>query len=318
MTGQSLNVKNTEFQFGDFVQAKVPKTNTTGNSMDERVSDAIYCRPSRNIQGGFWVYKLSMAQVVHRNKAKLARSSDAIATQVKRIAEEEGMPLGISFGNRDNGTTILDFEIDANDNDGISVEEYSDNDSQAHNDHNLSDDEYVTAKEDNIKSSDNESDDNDEDDDDDNDDDAYDDDAYDNKNDNNGDINQFDIDDDDTNDDSIAWEDKDDNHNIQGAHFDNDEQSNVGVASDDDLHENVGVPGRRSSRDHQEPKRFVAEPASRRMNRGVVFTQMRVVFLQAVDRYQKIEASMSTKQYAMTAGLKIFGANGYDALASEI
>ena len=54
------------------------------------------------------------------------------------------------------------------------------------------------------------------------------------------------------------------------------------------------------------------------MNRGVVFTQMRVVFLQAVDRYQKIEASMSTKQYAMTAGLKIFGANGYDALASEI
>ena len=46
---------------------------------------------------------------------------------------------------------------------------------------------------------------------------------------------------------------------------------------------------------------------------------MRVVFLQAVDQYQKIEASMSTKQYGgIAAGLKIFGADGYEAVASEI
>ena len=45
---------------------------------------------------------------------------------------------------------------------------------------------------------------------------------------------------------------------------------------------------------------------------------MRVIFLQAVDQYQKIEASMSTKQYGMAAGLKVFGADGYDAVASEI
>ena len=64
-------------------------------------------------------------------------------------------------------------------------------------------------------------------------------------------------------------------------------------------------------------ERFVAEPATRRWSRGV-FTQMRVVFLQAVDQYQKIEASMSTKQYGMAAGLKIFGADGYEAVASEI
>jgi len=42
MTEQSLTVKNTKFQFGDFVQVtEPPKTNTTGNSMDERVSNAI-------------------------------------------------------------------------------------------------------------------------------------------------------------------------------------------------------------------------------------------------------------------------------------
>ena len=127
MTGQSLMVKNTEFQFGDFVQAtEPPKTYTTGNSMDPRVSDAIYCRPSGNVQGGFWVYKLSTAQVVHRNKAKLPHSSDAIAIQVERIAEEEGMPLGISFGDSDGGTTILDFETDEYADDGISDREYSD------------------------------------------------------------------------------------------------------------------------------------------------------------------------------------------------
>ena len=44
---------------------------------------------------------------------------------------------------------------------------------------------------------------------------------------------------------------------------------------------------------------------------------MRVVFLQAVDQYQKIEASMPTKQYGMAAGLICFGADGYEAVASE-
>jgi len=115
MKGQSLTMKNTEFQFGDFVQAtEPPRTNTTGNSMDPRVSDAIYCRPSGNAQVGFLVYKLSTTEVVHRNKAKLAHSSDAIAAQVEHIAEEEGMPLVISFGDRDDGTTILDFDTDDN------------------------------------------------------------------------------------------------------------------------------------------------------------------------------------------------------------
>ena len=155
MTGQSLAVKNTEFQFGDFVQAtEPPKTNATGNIMDARVSNAIYCRPSGNKQGGLWVYKLSTAQVVHRNKAKLAHSSDAIATQVEKIAEEEGMPLRISFGDRDGGTTILDFETDDNSNDGISNGEYSNGESQSDDDHILSDDEYVTAEEDKAESSD--------------------------------------------------------------------------------------------------------------------------------------------------------------------
>ena len=217
------------------------------------------------------------------------------------------MLLGISFGNRDDGTTILDFETDDNADNSISDGEYSDDDSQSDDDNNLSNDEYVTAKEDNIESSEDESDDDDDDAD-------ADDDVDDNENDDNGDIDQYDIDDDDTDDGSVAWEDEDNKYDIQGAHFDDDGQLTVGVLSDNNIHENIGVSGRRSSRDHQEPEQFVAEPASRRRSRGV-FTQMGVVFLRAVDQYQKIEASVSTKQYGMAAGLKIFGANGYHCVA---
>ena len=49
---------------------------------------------------------------MHRNKAKLAHSCDTIVTQVETIADEEGKTLGISFGNRDDQTTVLDFETD--------------------------------------------------------------------------------------------------------------------------------------------------------------------------------------------------------------
>jgi len=78
-----------KFQFGDFVQAtKPPKTNATGNNMDERVSDAIYCHPSGNVQGGFWIYQLSTAQVVHQNKAKLAHHSTTIC-----MKDGESLPI---------------------------------------------------------------------------------------------------------------------------------------------------------------------------------------------------------------------------------
>ena len=87
------------------------------------------------------------------------------------------------------------------------------------------------------------------------------------------------------------------------------EQANVGVGDDDEA--------RRSTRARQEPERFVAGPAARNSN-STVFTQMRVVFLQAVNQYQKIEASMPRKQYGMATGLKIFGEVGYDGVASEI
>ena len=83
MTGLLLTVKNVEFQFGGFVQTtEPPKNNITKNSMNEQTSDAIYCRPSGNLQVGLFVYKLSTTQVVHRNSAKIAHSSDAVAKQV--------------------------------------------------------------------------------------------------------------------------------------------------------------------------------------------------------------------------------------------
>ena len=54
MTGHPLTNKIVESQFSDFVQAtEPPKTNNTNNPTDKRTSDAIYCRPSGNHQGGF-------------------------------------------------------------------------------------------------------------------------------------------------------------------------------------------------------------------------------------------------------------------------
>ena len=155
MTGHQLTVKNVEFQFGDFVQAtQPPKTSSSGNNMDEQTSDAIYCFPSGNTQGGFWVYKLSTNQVVHRNQAKLAHSNDVIAQQVEAIASNENVPDGLTFGDRTGKTTILDFETEAFDfDDDLSDGEYHDGSEQElEENHDIEDEDYdeiENAEEDN-------------------------------------------------------------------------------------------------------------------------------------------------------------------------
>ena len=100
--------------------------------MDERTSDSIYYRSSGNSQGGIFVYKLSTAQVVHRNTAAFAHSSDAVARQVEATATNEKMPMGIAFGDRYGNTMILDFDTDS-DND----REDDISDDQLDNDHSL-------------------------------------------------------------------------------------------------------------------------------------------------------------------------------------
>ena len=78
------------------------------------------------------MHKLSTAQVVHRNSAKIAHRSDAIANQVEAIAANEKIPMGLVFGDPYGNTTILDIDTDpANDReDDISDDEYSDHDEQ--------------------------------------------------------------------------------------------------------------------------------------------------------------------------------------------
>ena len=150
MTGQQLTAKNVEFQFGDYVQAtQPPRGQNTGNSMDERTCDAIYCRPSGNTQGGFWVYKISTNQLVHRNRAWLSHSSDVIAHQIEAIAANEGAPDGLVFGDRAGSTTILDFETEEAFEfaDDISDEEYENDDHELEDDHELDWDVHELDKE---------------------------------------------------------------------------------------------------------------------------------------------------------------------------
>jgi len=83
MTGHPITSKSIEFQFGDFVRATDQvKTSNSKNTMHKRTSNVIYCRPSGNHQGSFWVSKLSTAQLVHRNSARPAHISDAVAKQM--------------------------------------------------------------------------------------------------------------------------------------------------------------------------------------------------------------------------------------------
>ena len=111
MTGQQLTAKHVEFQFGDFVEAtQPPRSQTTGNSMEKRTSDAIYCFTSGSTQGGYWLYKLSKNQVVHRNQDALAHTSKTVIQRIKDIANKESAPEGLIFGDRNNDTTILDLE----------------------------------------------------------------------------------------------------------------------------------------------------------------------------------------------------------------
>ena len=115
MTRHPLTSKNVEFQFGEFVQAtEPPKTPNSKNNTDipNKRCDLLQAI----CQGVFWVNKLPIAQLVHRNYARPAHSSDAVASRVEHIAVNENMPTGLIFGDRYGNTTILDYDTDA-DND---------------------------------------------------------------------------------------------------------------------------------------------------------------------------------------------------------
>ena len=111
MTGQQLTSKHVEFQFGDFLQAvQPPGSQNTGNTMDERTSDAIYCMPSGNSQGGYWVYRMSTNRIVHRNQATLAHTGDTVIQHLDEIAINQSAPEGLEFGDRYNNITSKEEE----------------------------------------------------------------------------------------------------------------------------------------------------------------------------------------------------------------
>ena len=264
MTGQRLSSKNVMFQFGDFVQAtEPPRAPTTVNSMDERTSDAIYCRPSGNNQGGFWAYKLSTNQMVHRNTAILSHSTDIVRDQLELIATNEEAPDGLVFGDRNgHAVTIQDYDDDVNNvviedhDDDMSDDEFQDsNEYQIDGDHDLSDDESINPDPD-----------------------------Y-----------QYAI---------LGVDDDSSDGEQQGSDNDAGEEQQQFFVDDNDA---------LSDEDNEQPWEEVTGP--RRSARLATSSQ---VYFQAVDQYEHIDATMSSKQYGMNAGLKVFGQAGYDAITSEI
>ena len=112
----------------------------------------------------------------------------------------------------------------------------------------------------------------------------------------------------------------------QGDHFthaDNnsgeseyEDDSGENTSDGDESDENPGVgdqeENRRPNRNRQEPERLAD------LEHSPTFSQASLSFFQAVTQYQNIDATMSTKQYGMKAGLKMFGDAGRNAVASEI
>jgi hypothetical protein len=124
MTGIKLDAsKHCRFQFGDYVLAHEGETD---NTMRARATDAIYLRPTGNANGGFYVFDLDTARRVHRRSATAGHMTNTIIDRVESIARQQDAPVGITFANMHNTSTVLDIDVDEeNDDDDASDDSYT-------------------------------------------------------------------------------------------------------------------------------------------------------------------------------------------------
>ena len=105
-----------------------------------------------------------------------------------------------------------------------------------------------------------------------------------------------------------------DSNDGDSDHFDNADSDSNDEVEDTDDEEPVGTPGvateegtRRSCRFRREPERFV----EREYNS--MLSQATYVSFHVVSQHENIEGTISTKQYGIKAGLKVFGDAGLTA-----
>lgn len=118
-----------EFQFGDFVQCPVDNDKT--NSMEERTFDEIFCQPAANQQGLIYVYDIRTNAIRKQTRAIAVHENDNIADRIAKIAKLENTGLGVSFGDQNNETKIVDIADDDSTTNDMHDENYKDNDSKA-------------------------------------------------------------------------------------------------------------------------------------------------------------------------------------------
>ena len=288
MTGQQLTTKHVKFQFGDSIEATQPsKTQTTGNTMDERTSDAIYCFPSGSTQGGYWVYKLATNQVVHRNQATLVHTSDTIIQRVEDIAHKESAPEGLVFGDRNNNTTILEYEEEDALEEAFD-EDYDDTkEKELENDHEMDEEFFHDAVE------------------------------------HEEELPEMEANDEDDVTNASEMEEHRGPDPAENEELEEDHESDSESVSSS---ESTGGAPRRSTRPSLMPPRY---PATERVVHNHVYFQaveeyhdshagtLHQVF-QDPGQYHNIEATLSSKQYGLKAGLKVFKSKGLAAVSSEI
>ena len=105
--------KHCKLEFGSYVQTHEEHD----NSMKSRTTGAIGLRPTGNSQGGYYFYSLSTARILRRKHWTELPIPDDVIQRVSTLARRGKANRGLIFGNRDNITTITDFDNDDSDDD---------------------------------------------------------------------------------------------------------------------------------------------------------------------------------------------------------
>ncbi|VEU43169.1 unnamed protein product, partial [Pseudo-nitzschia multistriata] len=111
LTGTRLDAqKHCKFQFGDYV---LGHEESGDNSMDPRARDAIYLRPTGDVQGAMYLFDLATQRRIRRKTATLAHMTDTVIRRVEEIARKQNSPDGLIYGDAHGQTTIMDIDTDS-------------------------------------------------------------------------------------------------------------------------------------------------------------------------------------------------------------
>ncbi|VEU41596.1 unnamed protein product [Pseudo-nitzschia multistriata] len=109
LTGNVFDANEVRFQYMEYIQAH---HRDTDNTMKPRADNAVYMRPTGSLAGGFFAYDVNTGQLIRRQTGVSLPMPDAVIKRLEGIAKAESMPQGLVFGYQQGLTTILDLHTE--------------------------------------------------------------------------------------------------------------------------------------------------------------------------------------------------------------